>query len=171
MRKFSCSFATSLQMCDPINIHWVTIENQWLSQAICCFFTAIQWVLVGSQIRIREVKEQLKLDNLSIDHVTIRPELKYLFGAKVIGTRKWNSSPVPIVPYSDRFISNPGGTPALVTQSGSLVVVGPDQGLQVHLHSRMIKTSKFAWSWPKCTSEFTLSQLPSVSLNSLDYSL
>jgi len=33
---------------------------------------------------MREVKEQLKLHNLRTDHVTIRSELKYLIGAKIV---------------------------------------------------------------------------------------
>jgi len=33
---------------------------------------------------MREVKEQLTLHNLRTDHVTIRSELKYLIGAKIV---------------------------------------------------------------------------------------
>jgi len=33
---------------------------------------------------MREVKEGLDLDNLHTDHVMIRSELKYLFGAKIV---------------------------------------------------------------------------------------
>jgi len=43
---------------------------------------------------MQEVKERLKLNNLRIDHVMIRSKLKYLIGAKVFGTIKWNRSEV-----------------------------------------------------------------------------
>jgi len=34
------------------------------------------------------VKERLKLHNLRIDHVTIRPELKYLIGGQNLGFQR-----------------------------------------------------------------------------------
>jgi len=43
---------------------------------------------------MREVKERPMLHNLHTDHVMIRSELKYLIGAKVVGTVKWNRGPV-----------------------------------------------------------------------------
>jgi len=50
---------------------------------------------------MREVKAQLKLHNLRTDHVTIRSELKYLIGAKIVDL-KWRvfgvkTSPFPTV--------------------------------------------------------------------------
>jgi len=43
---------------------------------------------------MQEVKERLELNNLRIDHIMIRSKLKYLIGAKVVGTVKWNCGPV-----------------------------------------------------------------------------
>jgi hypothetical protein len=40
--------------------------------------------MVRSEIGMREVKEQVKLDNLRLEHVTIRSELRYLIGAQVV---------------------------------------------------------------------------------------
>jgi hypothetical protein len=48
------------------------------------FSFAIPRILVESYISKREVKEHVKLHNLCTDHVTIRLELKYLIGAKVV---------------------------------------------------------------------------------------
>jgi hypothetical protein len=47
---------------------------------------------------MQEVKERLKLNNLRIDHVMIRSKLKFLIGAKVEGTIKWNRGPVQTRP-------------------------------------------------------------------------
>jgi hypothetical protein len=41
-------------------------------------------MLIGLQIGKREVKELLILHNLRMDHVSIRSELRYLIGAKVV---------------------------------------------------------------------------------------
>jgi len=38
---------------------------------------------------MEEVKEGLKLNNLRIDYVMIRSKLKFLIGAKVVGTVYW----------------------------------------------------------------------------------
>jgi hypothetical protein len=40
--------------------------------------------MVGLQIRMREVKEKVKLDTLHLEHVTIQSELRYLIGAQVV---------------------------------------------------------------------------------------
>jgi len=47
---------------------------------------------------MQEVKEQLKLNNVGIEHVMIRSKLKYLIGGKVVGTVKWNRCPVRTLP-------------------------------------------------------------------------
>ena len=54
------------------------------------FFTEIQWILVGLQIRKRVVEQRLKLHNLRIHHVMIHSDLRSLIRAKVAGTVKWN---------------------------------------------------------------------------------
>jgi len=48
------------------------------------FSIATQRILVGSHISKQEVKERIKLYNLRIDHVTIRSELRYFIGAKLM---------------------------------------------------------------------------------------
>jgi hypothetical protein len=50
----------------------------------CEISIATQRILVGSQIWDREVKQGLKLHNLRTNHVTIRLELRYLIGAKIV---------------------------------------------------------------------------------------
>jgi len=84
--SFMRSFTSSFQICDWTNICWVAIENLRISIAIWCYFPAILQILVRSQIWTREVKEHVKLHNLHIDHVMIQAELKYLIGAKGVGT-------------------------------------------------------------------------------------
>ena len=114
----SCrSFTSWVQICDPTNIRWVAIENPLISVKICPYFIATQRISVGSQIWKREAKEQLELYNLCTDHVMIRSELKYLIGAKVAGTVKWNRGPVRVT------------TPPRQSWSGSLAVPNPDRGL------------------------------------------
>jgi hypothetical protein len=75
-------------------------------------FTAIQWILVQSQIWQREVKERLKLHNLYNDHLVIRSELKYLTGAKFARTVICNRSPGSTRPKNSGFMSGPGNKPA-----------------------------------------------------------
>jgi hypothetical protein len=58
---------------------------------------------------MREVKEQVKLDNLRLGHVTIRSELRYLIGAQVVRLKY-------------RVF---GGKPAQLQQSGFLVSYNP----------------------------------------------
>ena len=81
--SFVRSFNSRFQICDPTNIRWVAIENAQCLLQIWPNFTAIQRILIGSQIRKREVKERTKLHNVHIDHVTIQSELRYLIGAKI----------------------------------------------------------------------------------------
>jgi hypothetical protein len=85
-----CSFMRSctsrFQICDRTNNRWVAIDNSRNTRQIARYFTAILWIVVGCQIWTREVKERIKQHNLRADHVTIRSELKYLIGAKGVGT-------------------------------------------------------------------------------------
>ena len=90
--SFSHSFTSRCQICNWTNIRWVAIEKPQISRKIWCYFTVIQQILVWLQIWKREVEERLKLHNLYIDHVMIWWDLRYLIGAKVAGTVKWNSS-------------------------------------------------------------------------------
>jgi len=116
--SFSCSFTSCCQISDRTNIRWVAIENPPISRKISRYFTAIQWILVRSQIGQRDVKEKLKLHNLHTDHVMIRSELKYLIGAKVGGTVKWNRSPGTTRPQNHGFISGPDNNPAKTKRVG-----------------------------------------------------
>ena len=78
------SSSSCCQICDPSNILRVAIENPRISHQIWCYFTAIQRILVASQIWMREAKELVKLHNLCIDHVAIWSELKKLIVSKVL---------------------------------------------------------------------------------------
>jgi len=83
--SFSPSFTSRSHICDRTNIRSVAIENPHFSAEISPSSTAIQRILVQSQIWQREVIEGVKLHNLRTDHVTIRSELRYLIGAKLQG--------------------------------------------------------------------------------------
>ena len=96
--SFSPSFTSRSHICDQTNICWVAIKYPHFSAEKSPSFTAIQRILLQSQIWQREVKEGLILHNLRTDHVTIRSELRYLIGAKVEGTIIWNGGPVPTCP-------------------------------------------------------------------------
>jgi len=86
--SFNRSFTSRCHICDRTNIHWVAIENPPISRKITRYFTAIQRILVRSQIWLWEVKERLEMHNVRTDHVMIRSELKYLIGVKGGGTVK-----------------------------------------------------------------------------------
>ena len=81
--SFMHAFTSHVQICDHIHIRWVTIENPQFLLHIWPFFTAIQERVVGLQIRKREGKESIKLQNLHIDHDTRGSEPRYLIGAKL----------------------------------------------------------------------------------------
>ena len=81
--SFMRSITSQLQICDPTKIRWVMIESTRFSPHISPSFTPIQRILVGLQIWMWEVKERVKLNNLRIDHVTMRSQLRYLIGARV----------------------------------------------------------------------------------------
>jgi len=106
--SFSRSFTSRCQVCDQPNIRWVAIENPPISRKIPRYFTAIQRILVRSQIWQREVKERLEMLNLRTDHVMIQSELKYFIGAKGEGTIK----------VEPRSGYNPVKKPLLYVRSG-----------------------------------------------------
>jgi len=91
--SFSRSFTACFYNCDAPTIHGVAIENPEISHKIERHFTAIQRIVVRSQIWQREVEELLKLHNLRIDHVMIWSEHNNLIAGRVVGTVKWNRSP------------------------------------------------------------------------------
>ena len=97
LSSFIPSFTSCIEICDRTNKRGGAIENPRNSLKTRLYFTATQRISVQSQIWMREVKEALKLHNLHTDHVMIRSELKYLIGAKAVGT----------VYLEPRFGSNP----------------------------------------------------------------
>jgi hypothetical protein len=84
--SFSRSITSRFQIFDRTSIHWVAIENLPIPSEIWHYFTTTQRISVGLQVWMQEVKERLKMNNLHIDHVMIRSKLKYLIGAKAVGT-------------------------------------------------------------------------------------
>jgi len=81
---FSPSFTSRCQICDWANIRWIAVKYSDISAEKCGFSIATQRILVGSPIWEREEKEGLTLHNLRTNHVTIRSELRYLIGAKIV---------------------------------------------------------------------------------------
>jgi len=106
--SFSRLFTSRFQICDLTSICWVAIENPPIPLKISHYFTTTQQISVGSQIWKREVKERQKLHNLRTDHVVIQSELKYLIGAKGVGT-------VYLEPWSG---ANPAKYPRFCVRSG-----------------------------------------------------
>jgi len=120
----SHSFTSHCQICDRTNIRWVAIENARISLKIWCYFTVIQRIFVWSQIWKREVEQRLKLHNLHIHHVMICWDLRYLIGAKVAGTVRWNRSGGPTRPKIRGLMSGLGNKPAKTQWVGSLAGSG-----------------------------------------------
>jgi hypothetical protein len=81
------SFSSRCQNYDETNILWIAFKNRPIARIISRNFTAIQQILVQSEIWQRDVEKQLTLHNLRTDHVMIWSELKYLitvtFGGSV----------------------------------------------------------------------------------------
>jgi len=98
--SFSRSFTSRIQICDPTSIRWIAVKYALMSFEFSRCVTTIQRISVGLQIWMQEVKERLKLDNLDFDHVMIRSKVRYLMGAKVVGTVEWNRGPVPTRPHT-----------------------------------------------------------------------
>jgi len=100
LSSYSCSFTCRWQISYQINIRWVAIENPSISRTVSCYSTAIQRILVRSQIWQSEVKQQQKLQILRTDHVVIRSELKYsiweVLGGNLEGP--WNRPAVRVEP-------------------------------------------------------------------------
>jgi len=134
----SRSFTAHIPIYDPTNVHWVTIENQWISPKILLCSTVIQPILVGSQIWKREVRELRKLHNLCIQHVTIRSQPQNWISASIVEIIKWNWGLVPTWPKTCGFISGPGSNPALQTQSQFLGGSGPGPGPLVWFQPRLL---------------------------------
>jgi len=110
--SFSRSFTSRCQICDRTNIGWVAIENPRILLQIWCYFTAIQRILMRSQIWKREVEEHVTLQNLRFHHVTIHWDIGYLIRTKVAGTMYSNRSQGTTHPKNWRFMSGPGDNPA-----------------------------------------------------------
>jgi hypothetical protein len=66
----------------------VILDRFWLN------FPETQWLLIRLQISNQEMKQGINLHTACIDHVAIPWKFKYFIGAKVVGTLKWNCSPV-----------------------------------------------------------------------------
>jgi len=111
LSSFTCSFTSCIQICDPTIIRWVAIKNPLISRKIRCYFIVIHRIFVQLQIWMREVKEQVQLDNLRLEYITTQSELRYLIGVKVAGTAKWNRSSGTTRPNNRGFMSSPGNTP------------------------------------------------------------
>jgi hypothetical protein len=124
--SFSRSFTSRCQICDWTNIRWVAIYNPKISLKIRCYFTVIQPILVRSQIWKQEVEERVKLHNLRIHHVMICWDLRYLIGATVAGTVKWNRGAGTTLPKHLRFMSGPGNNPAKSQRVGFLAGSGTE---------------------------------------------
>jgi len=118
--SFSPSFTSRSQMYSRTNIRWLAIDNPGISPDLWRSFTAIQCVLVQSQIWHRMVKELLKLHYLHTDHIMIQSELKYLIVAKVAWTVIWTRGPGSTRPKNPGFISSPGNKPVKTESVGLL---------------------------------------------------
>jgi len=110
--SFIRSSTSRCPICDWTDIRWVAIENPQISLKFWCYFTAIQRILIKSQIWIWEVEEGMKLHNLRIHRVVIRWDLRHIFGAKLARTVKWSCNPGITRPKNCGFMSGPGNNPA-----------------------------------------------------------
>jgi hypothetical protein len=75
---------------------------------------------------MREVKEQVILDNLHLEHATIRSELRYLIGAKVAGTVILEPRGGYNPAKNRGFMSGPGNNPAKTMRFGFLAGSGTE---------------------------------------------
>jgi hypothetical protein len=76
---------------------------------------------------MREVKELVILDNLGVEHATIRSELRYLIGAKVPGTVKLEPRGRYNPAKNRGFMSGPDNNPAKTMRFGFLAGSGTEQ--------------------------------------------
>jgi len=164
MCSFSSCFTSRCQICDRTIIGWIGIENTQISPTIWCYFTAIQRILVRSQIRKREVTGRLTLHNVCIDCVMIPSELRYSIGAKVAGTFRWNCGPSSTRPHYRGFMSGLGNNPAKRTPIGYLDGSGtqPDCSSSPILDCLWV-TWNCSWYWAFCSILFH-SYLAEVSM-------
>jgi hypothetical protein len=81
--SFSRSFTSRCQICDQTIIRWVAIKYPPIARQMSRYLTAIQWILVRSQIWKRELKVRLVIHTLCTYHIMIQSELKYWIEAKV----------------------------------------------------------------------------------------
>jgi hypothetical protein len=109
--SISPSFTSRCQICDWSNICWIAVKEGDISAEKCGFSIATERILVRSQMWEWQVKEGLKLHNLCTDHVTIRSELRYLIGAKIVDLKclvfgenqlQWSGSGSEPVPEPNR---------------------------------------------------------------------
>ena len=73
------------------------------------------------------MKERLKLHNLHIDHVTIRSELKYLIGAKAVGTVKLELQSGSNLAKNPRFYGRTGEQPVKTKRVGFWPCLEPNR--------------------------------------------
>jgi len=141
----SRSFTSRFQICDPTNICWVAIENPLNSRKMYLDSTATQRISVGSQLWKWEVTERLVLHNLRTDYIMIRSELKYLIGAKVAGTVKWNHGPGSTRPNNRGFMSSSGNNPTKTKRFGFLAEFGTEPN-----RTSCQKPDRWQVTWTSC---------------------
>jgi len=84
LSSFTSSFTSSIQICGLTNIHWVAEKYWQILREIPGFSIVTPRMLVGWQIWQREATQRLEPHNLCNDHVTIRSELRFIFGAQIV---------------------------------------------------------------------------------------
>jgi len=82
------SFTSSIQICNPTDIGWAAVKYTQNWSEFDGFSITTERLFVRSQVWMWDAQELLKLHNLRTDHVTIRPELTYLIGAKNLQLRR-----------------------------------------------------------------------------------
>jgi len=114
----SRSSTSRFQICETTNICWVGIENTRISHHIMRYFTVIQQISVASQISMWEVKRGANTAQSTYwsrhDMIRTQKLSPSQSLATVVGTAKWNHSPVSARPKTRGFMSRLGNNPALV---------------------------------------------------------
>ena len=89
--RWMCSFSSSSTCCfqiwDRTNIRSIGVKQHHIPSNIHRFSIVTEQILIWSQIWRWEVREQLTVRNLRIDHVTIRSELRYIIGATIVNLK------------------------------------------------------------------------------------
>jgi len=115
---------------------------------------------------MQEVKERLKLNNLPIDNVIIRSKLKYLIGAKVVETMKWNRGPVRTRPRTRLVPLFSGEQPGLdhpvrfqtLTAAGQLRTVANTSGMIENMsRAKLERSVYFQWVSSWCRHQLVIS--------------